>query len=438
MTPDARINPAALARLRDRMANSLLFAFAWLGALALTGSMVEAPETGWQFFMAGEIGTYVYIVGLTQLRRHLSYKMRAYSLVGAAFLLGVGEMMTWGLIGYGGYFLLLCLILAVLLLEKKTSIWIFGAVLVFVGSFGAAVGGGLWSFDNFDVARYSVHPSSWVSNFFGILFFAALILLGLSRVLEALSRSFASLLESNEALKKEVAERKLAEEATRKTLDENRALTRLLLEKQEEEKKHLAHDLSEDTGQWLTATELYARSLAGLSDNTEAGVDKCTEGLIESVSRVHNAIRTLVNDLRPESLDKLGLADAMQELAGRWRRLNPGVALDLSLEGELDNLDDTLNIVAYRFVQEGLVYASKYAAANHVFVRVSRNTKSNGLALSITNNGKGMYLTEHINSLSLWGIRRQVLAMGGELTIRAQPGDGVQIEARLPVKLALA
>ncbi|MDD5330279.1 MAG: hypothetical protein PHX38_09760 [Sulfuricella sp.] len=434
MIAHRKIKPATLAQLRNRMVNSLLVTFAWLGAVALTGSMIDAPETGWQAFMAGEIGTYVYIIGLTLQRRRLSYAMRAYSLVGAAFVLGVGETMTWGLIGFGGYFLLLCLILAILLLDKTAGIGIFGAVLAFVGGFGAAVGSGLWSFDNFDVARYSVNLSSWVSNFFGILFFATLILLGLSRVLDALSRSFASLLESNEALKREVVERKQAEQATHKALDENRALTRLLLEKQEEEKKHLAHDLSEDTGQWLTATELYARSLASLSDSGEAAIDECTEGLIESVGRVHSSIRTLIRDLRPESLDKLGLADSLRELAGRWQRSNPDVALELSLEGELDNLDDPLNIVTYRFVQEGLANAAKYTAADRVSVRALRKSGSNELILSIGDNRKGRYLTEQINGMGLRGIRRQISAIGGELTIRAQPGNGVQIEAQLPVR----
>lgn len=423
-----------LGDFRNRMANSLLVAFVWLGLFGLAASLVRIYEVGWQHLMALQTGVYVYLVVLALLRKRLPYEIRAYSVVAALFLLGVGGLLTWGMIGYGGYLLSLSLVLALLLFGGAAGVWVFVATLAVIAILGTAVSLGMWTFD-FDIARYAVSPTSWIGKFLAAIAFYGLILLGLSRVQDVLTRLFASLLESNEMLRKEAAERRRAEEHAIKLLGENRALTRRLYHVQEEERKHLARELHDEAGQWLMATKLYAHSLTGLGENKETAIDKCAEQIIESVAKAHSAIGNIIRDLRPGALDELGLADSLRELAGQWRQLHPEVSLELELEGGLDDLGDTLNITIYRIIQECLTNAAKYAEASRISVRIGREAGSDELLLSVGDDGKGMDPARIGEGFGLRGMRERVAAVGGELTVSAQPGEGVHVEARLPAKL---
>lgn len=420
---------------RNRMVNAILVAFVWLGLFALAATLILIPAAGWRYFMALQAGIYVCLAVLALLRNRLSYRIRAYSVVVAMFLLGAGGFLAWGLIGYGDYFLALSLVLAMLLLGGAAGAWVFGATLAFIGILGAAVGLGMWRFD-FDVARYAVSADSWISKFLAAIAFYGLILLGLSRVQDALARLFSSLLESNEMLRKEAAERRRAEERAVSLLAENRALTRRLYQVQEEERKHLARELHDEAGQWLMATKLYAYSLVGSSESKGAAAEmcgKCAGQIIENVDRAHNAIANVIRDLRPGVLDALGLADGLRELAGQWRQLHPEVSLELALEGGLDDLGDMLDITAYRIIQECLTNVAKYAEANRASVQVRREAGGGALVLSVSDDGKGMDPARIGEGYGLRGMRERVAAVGGELAVSARPGEGTRVEARLPV-----
>lgn len=419
----------------DRMVNSLLVALVWLGLFALVASLIRWRETGWHDLVLGQIVIYVYLAVLTLLRNRLSYNVRAYSVVAASFFLGVGGLLTWGLIGGGGLFLLLSMILAMLLFGKAAGVWVFAAASVFVAALGAAVNFGMWTFD-FDVARYAVSPTAWFHRFLGSLFFFGLIMVGLSRMQEALSKSFASLRESNEALRKEVAERQKAEEHAIQLLGENRILAIRLSQVEEEERKHLARELHDEAGQWLTAAQTYAHIVSNYSKNKDAATHKNIQCIIESIAKAHGAIGNVIRDLRPGALDELGLVGSLRELARQWQQQNPDISFELLLEGELDDLDNTLNITVYRVVQECLTNAAKYAEASHISVRVRHELETDELVLSVGDDGKGMDLAQTSKGFGLRGMRERASTVGGVLTIRTQPGEGVIVEARLPAKLS--
>lgn len=426
-----------LGDFRNRMVNAILVAFVWLGIFALAASLILIPSTGWQNFMALQIVIYVCLAVLALLHKRLSYRIRAYTVVAAMFLLGVGGFLTWGLIGYGGYFLSLSLVLAMLFLGGAAGIWVFGATLAFIGILGVAVSFGMWTFD-FDVARYAVSADSWIGKFLLAIAFYGLILLGLSRVQDVLARLFSSLLESNERLRKEAAERRRAERHAINLLSENRALTRRLYLVQEEERNHLARELHDEAGQWLMATKLYAYSLSGSCESKGASTDmcgKCSGQIIEYIDKAHNAIANVIRDLRPGALDALGLADGLRELADQWRQLHPEVSLELELEAGLDNLGDMLNITIYRIIQECLTNAAKYAEASNVFMQIRHEAETGELVLSVDDDGKGMDLARIGEGFGLRGMRERVAAVGGELNISTQPGEGVHVEARLPARL---
>lgn len=228
----------------------------------------------------------------------------------------------------------------------------------------------------------------------------------------------------------DITERKRSEEHIRRLLDENRALAIHLSQVEEEERKYLARELHDEAGQWLTATQAYAHAVFNLSEEGNGAIHANIQRVINSVAKAHHAISNVIRDLRPGMLDELGLTHGLRELARLWRQQNPGVALELGLEGDLDNLDNMIKITIYRIIQEGLTNAAKYAEAHNVNVRVLR-TAEDELILSVVDDGKGMDLADHTEGFGLRGIRERAIALGGELTISALPGKGVHIEARL-------
>lgn len=539
------MNPA---EFNGWMIRTLLISFAWLGIPALAGSLIRVFNAGWQYSMAWEAGIYFYILALRFFHPRLSNNFCAYSMIAAAFSIGVFELTNWGLVGFGGHFLLLSLVLAVLLIGKKIAIWICAAALLFVATLGMATSMGIWSFD-FNIAEYAVSAPTWIGYILVLIFFAGLIILSQSLLHDTLITTLASLSNANYSLQQEAAERKRADQKLRKwaqtfenaewgivvgsadhnpelmnpafakmhgfttaeltdwpiseifgavapevfkrqieiadqkghhlfesrhirkngtifpvlvdvtvmkdeagnilrrvmnvqditerkqaedrimrLLNENRSLAIQLSEVEEAERKHLARELHDEAGQWLTATQAYAHAV--LSTAADNGVNhddmRC---VVECVSKAQHAIGNVIRDLRPGMLDELGLTGGLQELARLWRQQNPGVVLELEIQGKLDGLSNMINITVYRIIQEGLTNAAKYAGASHVSVRVRVDEAE--LILSIMDDGKGMDHARHADGFGLRGMRERAIAAGGELTIRALPGKGVQINARL-------
>lgn len=425
-----------LDSFRDRTVNVILGVLVWLVFIVLMGSLFRIRESGWHNFIAGQIAIYIYLDVVALFRRRLSYEFRVYSVVAAPFILGVGGLLAWGLLGNGGYYLFLSTILAVVLLGRMAGAWVFAAALAFFASLGVAVSQDIWTFD-FDSASYAVSPMVWGNRFAGYVFCLGLIVVVLSRVQDAMSKAFASLKESNVELHKEVAERRRAEENASRLLDDNRNLAIRLSQVEEEERRHLARELHDEAGQWLTAAQAYAQIVSGHSENRDDAMHKNVRRIIDSISRAHGAISSVIRDLRPGMLEELGLAGSLRELARQWQQQNPDVAFSLRLEGDLDHLDGTLNITAYRVIQECLTNAAKYSGAKHVSVLVQYEREKGALDLAVVDDGKGMDFVHACTGFGLRGMQERAMAVGGKLIISTRLGEGVRVEASLPVRQPL-
>ena len=244
-----------------------------------------------------------------------------------------------------------------------------------------------------------------------------------SRDITERKRAEAQLQELNETLESRVNE----------AVGKARTLALRLLQVQDEERKHLARELHDETGQLLSAMSLCSHGILIQSENKEVAIHENAEFIIECIAKTQGAIHDVIHSLRPSLLSVLGLADSLRDLAGSWQKQNSQVTLELSLEDDSDHLNDQLNVSIYRFVQEGLTNVAKHAEASHVSVQLHRETGSDELILTIADNGKGLDLASHSEGFGLRGMQERATAVGGELTISSQLGKGVHIVARLPV-----
>lgn len=240
-----------------------------------------------------------------------------------------------------------------------------------------------------------------------------------------------------QATVRDITERKQAEEKTLELLQQNRGLTQRLFQIQEQERRHLARELHDEFGQWLTVIRLNAHLLDERCSDTELDIRDSINTINDISSQMHQGIRRMIHQLRPAELDQLGLKDSLKELVDQWQAHYPQTRCVLSMRGSLDDINDTVTVTIYRIVQESLTNMAKYAKADNVSILLRRNAALKDgpdyLLLTIEDDGKGIDLNKPTNGVGLAGMRERVLAAGGEFMLKSSPGAGVHIEAQLPV-----
>lgn len=227
-------------------------------------------------------------------------------------------------------------------------------------------------------------------------------------------------------------EHKQSEAKLHQLLQQNRSLTQSLFEVQEAERRHLSRELHDEFGQWLTAVQLHAQSITNSVEDKTSKIYSSAKSICESATKMHQVTRGIIHQLRPQALDELGLTDGLRELIAQWKTIHPETECKLVIDGEFVDLDETLTITVYRVVQESLTNVVRYSKANHVTIHLSRPIPAR-IFLSIEDDGKGIDLSIPREGTGLAGIRERVLAVGGEVALNSEPGQGVAIEVKLKV-----
>ncbi len=239
----------------------------------------------------------------------------------------------------------------------------------------------------------------------------------------------------------DITEARLAKEQSDRLAFENRDLAHRLLEVQESERRHLARELHDDMGQSLTAIKTVSVALANMRKPQGAEVRKLGTAITEIAGELYELVHKRMRELRPGLLDSLGLVEALKECIHSSRIEQTGVNCRLNVEGRLDNLGELVEITVFRVVQECLTNIVKHAMASDVTVSLIRRAvddqplesdKRCGLTLVVNDDGVGLSDTPH-KGMGLQGMQERVRALGGELSIKSRPGEGVTIRVELEV-----
>jgi two-component system sensor histidine kinase UhpB len=198
------------------------------------------------------------------------------------------------------------------------------------------------------------------------------------------------------------------------------------LHAQEEERARVARDLHDEVNQ----------SLTGLLLRLEAARESAPpemEGEIAETKALANQAMTellsLARQLRPTALDDLGLAAA---IGGQVEQLGRGeIKASLRTEGDFSDLGDDAQLVVYRVAQEALNNAARHSGAKRVEVRL-RRAGDGGVALEVSDDGRGFAFDESERGLGIGGMRERALLVGGELTIESRPGAGTTVRLEVP------
>ncbi len=224
-----------------------------------------------------------------------------------------------------------------------------------------------------------------------------------------------------------------AELRANELMQENRHLTRRMFALQEEERRHIARELHDDLGQWLTAIQAEAEAGAHHCATRKAACRHSARTIIDSAGQIHKVIRRILRRLRPSVLDQLGLEDSLREMVGQWRRHHPDINFELALDGDFEGLGELIDITLYRTIQEALTNISCHASANRVSIGLRR--EPDHILLTVEDNGKGMDTHLPRQGMGLLGMRERIIAAEGKLKLQSMPGQGMRIEATLPLTL---
>jgi signal transduction histidine kinase len=205
-------------------------------------------------------------------------------------------------------------------------------------------------------------------------------------------------------------------------------LLRQVIAAGEEERKHVARELHDQTGQALTSL------IAGLnalekSDPRAAELRQLAE---QTLTEVHD----LAVALRPSVLDDVGLVAALQKHCATFAQRH-GIAVDCQAVGfDAARLPAEVETAAYRVAQEALTNAVRHSHARSVSVLLQR--KNTGLLVVIEDDGEGFDATRWRDAaaendrLGLLGIEERAALLGGTLRIESQPGKGTSLLVEIP------
>lgn len=220
-------------------------------------------------------------------------------------------------------------------------------------------------------------------------------------------------------------------------LRQNRQLSGRMFSMQEEERRILSRELHDEIGQWLTAIHFQVKTISRIAESSSP-IHASVQIINESAARMHEMIHRMVKNLRPTVLDAHGLVDGLHELEVQWHQACPRIACEFMLKGDLNSLNEDLNITLYRLVQEALNNTAKYAQASRVSVKLHRvqgkTPDADTILLSVEDDGTGFDPNQPSDGVGLIGMRERVIAAGGKFDLYSAPGRGVRISCKLPVK----
>src|SRR5699024_1951842 len=148
--------------------------------------------------------------------------------------------------------------------------------------------------------------------------------------------------------------------------NDNRRLTLRALSIQEEERRYVARELHDELGQSISAIKALAALIRQRTDKTTSSVHESAESIGDIADRTHHVIRSMVRQLRPSTLDELGLVTALQHMVDDWNSRYPDTFCSLQAQSAMPTLSDEVKVNVYRIVQECLTNVAKHAAANIV------------------------------------------------------------------------
>jgi signal transduction histidine kinase len=208
----------------------------------------------------------------------------------------------------------------------------------------------------------------------------------------------------------------------------------------EEERRRLRRDLHDGLGPTLAALALAASNISDLIPTDPQAAQALANALQNDIRATVGDIRRLVYELRPPSLDELGLVGAIRERAAYFSSIHQDgdgsdsaaarLLVQVKVPEHLPPLSAAVEVAAYRIVQEALTNVTRHAHARTCIVRLGFTGAE--LEVEILDDGIGLP-PEYQAGVGLLSMRERAAELGGSCVIKKRDATGTRVYARLPI-----
>src|SRR3954469_13526813 len=217
--------------------------------------------------------------------------------------------------------------------------------------------------------------------------------------------------------------------ATARSMAEERLLN--TIDAADQERSRWARELHDETLQALAVLRM--RLSSALREETPEELEKTGQAAVEQIDDEIVKLRRLITELRPASLDTIGLEAALQALAEQHKQ---AAAMEVDCDFELPRDDEArptsvLETAVYRLVQEALNNVSKHSLARRADLTV--RTAPGAIEIEVRDDGVGFEPGLVREGFGLVGMRERAALLGGTLDVESTRGSGTRVRAEIPL-----
>lgn len=168
--------------VRHQIADAILILSAFVGLISLSLSVLNGLELGWQAEIFGFAISILCMVCFAVFRNHVSYQLKTMSIIILVYMTGILNFMGWGLMGSGGIWFIVVVLLTGLFYDTRFSLIVYGIVVATIAIITVAVNSG-WLIFDVDFEAYAYSNSAWILQAAIIILTSALLVASLARII---------------------------------------------------------------------------------------------------------------------------------------------------------------------------------------------------------------------------------------------------------------
>ncbi len=235
----------------------------------------------------------------------------------------------------------------------------------------------------------------------------------------------------------DITKNKISEQKVKRAERELRELTAQLFKAEENVRKCIAQELHDCIGQQLSSIKYITEKIIDQTTLQHGGGENASlQQLISLVQNSIDDISRISMDLRPSTLDDLGILATISWFCREYQSIFPNIALTKEITIEEQDVNPDIRIHIFRIIQESLNNVARHSKASAV--RISLTKKKDLIELSISDNGIGFnaagnkLLLAKQRGFGLLSMKERTNYSGGTCTIRTAEGEGTTIVASWP------
>ncbi len=215
-----------------------------------------------------------------------------------------------------------------------------------------------------------------------------------------------------------------------------RFYARQITRAQEDERQRIARDLHDETVQMLVVLSRRIEALASIPESLPREARERLKSIQELIAGTQQSLRGLIRNLRPPTLDHLGLVATVRGLSDELSKM-AGIEIELQTTGEVRRLPTEIELALFRIAQEALNNVRRHSGASRAVVGLAFGPQT--VRLTVEDDGRGFVVTDEgegrvaAGQLGLAGMAERAETLGGTLSVRSTPGQGTTIAAEVPI-----